>query len=71
MIYPDAKPLETNFTKVDIVMPCKVSYVDDNEKVGKNYGHHVTIEYNQILKMMSYYLPDQLDKDEEFKRYLR
>jgi hypothetical protein len=24
-----------------------------------------------MLKMMSYYLPDQLDKDEEFKRYLR
>jgi hypothetical protein len=71
MIYPYAKPLETNFTKLDIVMPCKVSYVDDNEKVGKNYGHHVTIEYNQMLKMMSYYLPDQLDKDEEFKRYLR
>lgn len=31
---PDARPFETNFTVLDIVMPCKVSYVDDNEKVG-------------------------------------
>lgn len=31
---PDTLPFETNFTVIDIVMPCKVSYVDDNEKVG-------------------------------------
>ncbi len=69
---PDARPLFNNFTELDVVvMPCKVIYVDDSPKVGQKYPHHVTIEYSQALKLLSYYLPYAGDKDEELKRYLR
>ena len=43
---PNARPLETNFTKLEAIMPCRVSYVNDNEKVGLSYVNHVSIEYS-------------------------
>lgn len=43
---PDSRPFETNFTQLDVVMPCKVRYVDDGAKVGQKSHHYVSIEYS-------------------------
>jgi hypothetical protein len=43
---PDNTPIPSNFTKLDVIMPCKISYVVDKGKVGGNHEHHIWMEYD-------------------------
>ena len=52
-------------------MPCKISYVVDKGKIGSNHEHHIWMEYDKILELISHYLPSFLDNENEFISYLR
>jgi hypothetical protein len=40
------KPVPSNFTKLDVIMPCKIRYVADKGKLGGNHEHHIWMEYD-------------------------
>lgn len=57
----------------DITLPCRIEYIDDKSKLPPQQGHHVWFENNQLLPLMSHYLPAPYNLSEynEFQEYLR
>jgi hypothetical protein len=54
-----------------IQLPCRVTYIDSRlGKIPSTHKNTIFMEYDRFLELLSYYLPDTLNDNSDFKAFL-
>ena len=60
------------FDEAQVKMPCRITYIEkDFGKWTPHWGINMYLEYDEVLPLMSYYLPAPLNEHASFAEYLR